>query len=159
MKKFLMIACMVLFSTSMFAQQGAMYVGGNLNYGMHSDYKNIGVGVKAQYEFIQNLRAEASANYFFKKDYCSMWDINANLHYLFRVSDKFAIYPLAGLTVLGTDVDVLGVSASDSDFGFNVGGGIEFPITDAIKINAEAKYQIVDDWDRPVLSVGIAFAL
>ena len=41
----------------------------------------------------------------------------------------------------------------------NVGGGIEFPITDVIKINAEAKYQIVDDWDRPVVSVGIAFAL
>lgn len=40
-----------------------------------------------------------------------------------------------------------------------VGGGIEFPITDVIKINAEAKYQIVDDWDRPVVSVGIAFAL
>ena len=84
MKKFLMIACMVLFSTSMFAQQGAMYVGGNLNYGMHSDYKNFGFGVKAQYEFIQNFRAEASANYFLEKDNLKMWDINANLHYIHR---------------------------------------------------------------------------
>ena len=41
MKKFLMMACMMLFSTAMFAQQGAMYLGGNLNYGLHSDYKNL----------------------------------------------------------------------------------------------------------------------
>ena len=158
MKKFLMIACMVLFSTSMFAQQGAMYVGGNLNYGMHSDYKNFGFGVKAQYEFIQNFRAEASANYFLEKDNLKMWDINANLHYIFRISDKFAIYPLGGVCVLATDLDAPGIG-SHSDLGVNVGGGIEFPITDVIKINAEAKYQIVDDWDRPVLSLGIAFAL
>ena len=46
MKKFLMMACMMLFSTAMFAQQGAMYLGGNLNYGLHSDYKNFGFGVK-----------------------------------------------------------------------------------------------------------------
>lgn len=156
MKKFLMIACMMLFSTAMFAQQGAMYVGGNLNYGLHKDYKNFGIGVKAQYEFLQNVRAEASANYFLEKDNLKMWDINANLHYIFRISDKFAVYPLAGVCVLATDVDVLG---SNSDLGFNVGGGIEFPINDVIKINAEGKYQIVDDWDRPVVSVGIAFAL
>ena len=154
MKKFLMIACMVLFSTSMFAQQGAMYVGGNLNYG--TDFENLGIGVKAQYEFIQNFRAEASSNYFLKKDDCTMWDINANLHYLFRISDKFAVYPLGGLSVVGTDYK----GVSDSELGINVGGGIEFPITNAVKINAEAKYRFMDDIDdHTVLSVGIAFAL
>ena len=88
MKKLLMMICMMLFSTAMFAQQGAMYLGGNLNYGLHSDYKNFGFGVKAQYEFIQNFRAEASANYFLEKDNLKMWDINANVHYLFNVADK-----------------------------------------------------------------------
>ena len=52
MKKFLMMACMMLFSTAMFAQQGAMYLGGNLNYGLHSDYKNFGFGVKASTKVI-----------------------------------------------------------------------------------------------------------
>jgi outer membrane protein X len=65
---------------------------------------------------------------------------------------------LGGVCVLATDLDAPGFG-SNSDLGVNVGGGIEFPITDVIKINAEAKYQIVDDWDRPVVSVGIAFAL
>ena len=81
------------------------------------------------------------------------------MHYLFRISDKFAVYPLAGLTVVGADVDVPNGS-SNSDFGFNLGGGIEFPITNAVKINAEAKYRLMDDIDdHTVFSVGIAFAL
>jgi len=158
MKKLLMIAFMALMSTTMFAQQGSTWVGANVNYGMHSDYKNFGIGAKVQYEFIDNFRAEASGNYFFKKDYCTMWDVNLNVHYLIPVGG-LTVYPLAGLTLLGTDVEVMGISASDSDFGFNVGAGLEFPLTEAIKLNAEFKYQIVKDWDRPVISVGAAFAL
>ena len=158
MKKYLMIFCMMFIASAAFAQQGATWIGAQANYGLHKDYKNIGVGAKVQYEFIDNVRAEASGNYFFKKDYCSMWDVNLNLHYLIPVGSA-KIYPLAGLTLLGSKVEVLGVSASDSDFGANVGAGVEFPLSDAIKLNFEGKYQIVKDWNRPVISAGVAFAL
>lgn len=158
MKKLLMIACMMLMGTAAFAQQGSTWVGVNANYGMHSDYKNFGVGAKVQYEFIDNVRAEASGNYFFKKDYCTMWDVNLNVHYLIPVGGC-KIYPLAGLTLLGSKVEILGVSASDSDFGANLGAGVEFPLSDAIKLNIEGKYQIVKDWNRPVISAGVSFAL
>ena len=158
MKKILFTFVMLLVGMTSFAQQGSTWVGANVNYGMHSDYKNFGVGAKVQYEFIDNWRAEASFNYFFKKDYCTMWDFNLNVHYLIPVG-SLNIYPLAGFTLLGNKVEVLGVSHSDSDFGFNAGAGIEFPITDGIKLNFEGKYQYVKDWDRPVLSVGVAFAL
>ena len=159
MKKFLMIAFMALMSTTMFAQQGATWVGANVNYGLDSDYKNLGFGAKVQYEFIDNFRAEASFNYFLKKDYCTMWDVNLNVHYLIHAGDKLTIYPLVGLTLLDTKVEVFGVSASDSNFGANVGAGIEYPLTDGIKLNVEGKYQIVKDWDRPVISAGVSFAL
>lgn len=158
MKKILMIACMMLMGTAAFAQQGATSVGANVNYGLHSDYKNFGVGVKAQWEFMNNIRIEPSFNYFFKKDYCTMWDVNMNLHYLIPAG-SVKIYPLAGLTLLGSKVEVLGVSDSDSDFGLNLGAGVEFPLTEAIKLNLEGKYQIVKDWDRPVISAGLSFAL
>jgi len=168
MKKFLMIACMMLMGTAAFAEQGDTNVGVNVNYGMHSDYKNLGVGAKVQYEFIDNFRAEASGNYFLKKDYCTMWDVNLNAHYLIPLG-SVKVYPLAGLTLLGTKVDIPtmtimgttigGGSASDSNFGLNLGGGVEFPITDAMKVNVEAKYQIVKDWNRPVISAGLCFAL
>lgn len=168
MKKYLMIFCMMFIASAAFAQQGATWIGAQASYGLHKDYKNIGVGAKVQYEFIDNVRAEASGNYFFKKDNCSMWDVNLNLHYLIPVG-SVKIYPLAGLTLLGSKVDipevtVMGVkvgggSASDSDFGANVGAGVEFPLSDAIKLNIEGKYQIVKDWNRPVISAGVAFAL
>lgn len=169
MKKIFMAACMMLFSTAMFAEQGDLYVGGNLNYGMHSDYKNLGIGVKGQFEFVDHFRGEASYNYFFEKDYCTMWDVNANVHYLFNINDQFTVYPLAGLTALGVKFDVPtisignttigGGSGSDTKVGFNIGGGVDYFLSETIKLNAELKYQIVSDFDRPVLSVGIAFAL
>ena len=111
MKKFLMMACMMLFSTAMFAQQGAMYLGGNLNYGLHSDYKNFGFGVKAQYEFIQNFRAEASANYFLEKDNLKMWDINANLHYIFRITDNFEKIKIASTFIFILHIVFIGLDA------------------------------------------------
>lgn len=168
MKKLLMIAVMFLSSTAMFAEQGDMWVGANANYGMHSDYKNLGIGAKIQWEFMDNIRVEPSFNYYFKKDLCTMYDVNINGHYLINAGG-LTIYPLAGVTLLGTKVtvpaiNVMGyntpeVSASDSNLGLNVGGGVEFPISDGIKLNAEFKYQIVKDWNRPVISVGAAFAL
>ena len=48
MKKFLMIAIMALASTAMFAQKGATYVGANVNYGLHSNYKNLVNGLTPQ---------------------------------------------------------------------------------------------------------------
>ena len=150
-----MSAIMALASTAMFAQKGATYVGANVNYGMHSDYKNFGVGVKAQYEFLQNVRAEASFNYFFKKDNISMWDLNLNAHYVFHVGGV-GIYPLAGLCVVGSKVEGFD---GNTDLGYNLGGGVEFPIGNNVKLNFEAKYQFVNDLDRPVISAGIAFPL
>lgn len=135
-----------------------MGAGINLNYGLHSDYKNFGIGVKYQYEFVENVRGEASFNYFFKKDLCTMWDANLNFHYLFHLGEKPVLYPVAGLTLLGTSVD-LGAfgSASDTNIGANLGVGFEYPIVDAFKLNAEVKYQLVKDWNRPVISIGAVY--
>ncbi len=117
MKKYLMIVCMMLISTATFAQQGSTFVGANVNYGLHKNYKNFGIGAKVQYEFIDNWRAEASGNYFFKKDYCTMWDVNLNVHYLIHATDKLNFYPLAGLTLLGSKIsgsDVISDSYNDA---------------------------------------------
>ncbi len=177
MKKIISIACMMLISTTMFAQSGKFSAGINLNYGLHSDFKNFGGGIKLQYEFIENVRAEVSGNYFLKKDDCTMWDANLNLQYVFHVGDKLGIYPLAGLTVLGVKVDIPsteipsyniggmhigggtvgGGSADDTKIGGNIGAGIEYYLSDKFKVNAEAKYQYVKDWDRPVVSIGASY--
>ena len=95
MKKLLVLVCAAIVSISASAQKGDKAIGVNLSYG--TEVKNIGLGVKGQYYFTNRLRGEASIDHFLKKDNVSMWDINANLHYLFDVAPKLQVYPVVGV--------------------------------------------------------------
>lgn len=94
MKKLLVLVCAAIVSISASAQKGDKAIGVNLSYG--TKVKNIGLGVKGQYYLTDRLRGEASIDYFLKKDDVSMWDINANLHYLFDVAPKLRFILLWG---------------------------------------------------------------
>lgn len=78
------------------AQKGDIAAGLNVGYG--TEIKNIGIGIKGQYNITDAIRAEAGFDYFLEKDGLSMWDINLNVHYLFNVHEKIKVYPLAGIT-------------------------------------------------------------
>lgn len=156
-----MAVVMMLSTAFLFAQEkGEMGAGVNLSYGTKSGFSNFGIGAKFQYNILDNLRIEPSATYYLKKDFISMWDINANVHYLFGLGDNFRLYPLAGLTFLGWSFDYAGEldgNASFTKFGFNLGGGAEYLITPRLALNLEIKYQIVSDWNRPIFSLGAAY--
>ena len=84
-----------------------------------------------------------------------MWDLNANAHYLFDITEKFRAYPLAGLTVVNksyTDVD-----DSITRLGLNLGGGCEYDVTPSVVLNAEFKYSIVSTIDQAVFSLGAVY--
>ena len=153
----MMIACMMLFSTAMFAEKGDMFVGGGISYGLGSDYKNFGIGVKGQYEIFNNFRADAQVDHFFKHDGISMSDININLQYLLG-DGNLRYYPLAGLALVGHSTNAFGF-LEEMKAGFNIGAGAELPITDKWKVFAEAKYQIVEDWGRFIPTIGVMIAL
>lgn len=157
MKKLMMIACMMLFSTAMFAEKGDMFVGAGLSYGFHSDYKNFGIGVKGQYEIFNNFRADAQIDHFFKHEGLSMSDININLQYLLG-DGNLRYYPLAGLALVGHSTNAFGF-LEEMKAGFNIGAGAELPITDKWKVFAEAKYQIVEDWGRFIPTIGVMISL
>jgi hypothetical protein len=46
-----------------------------------------------------------------------------------------------------------------SRLGLNLGGGIENPLNNQFKVNAEVKYQIVQGYNRPVISLGVSYAI
>lgn len=152
-----MIACMMLFSTAMFAEQGDMWIGGGFSYGFHSDYKNFGIGVKGQYDILDRLRADAQVDHFFKHDGVSMSDINVNLEYVVE-QDQFRWYPLVGLAFVGHSTNSFGF-LSEAKVGFNFGAGAEVPVGDNWKLFLDAKYQVVKDWGRFIPTVGVMFAL
>ena len=178
MKKLLMTICLVLSSMTMFAEQGETWVGLTGNAGLNSNYKNYGPGLKIQYELFNNVRLEASANYFFKTSYAAssditIWDADLNLHYVFRVGD-LGIYPIIGGSLVNKIYDDVKLNLDDtmthrwelfedhkneSKMAFNGGAGLEYKIMPKLKLNAEFKMQIMQNNNRPVVSVGVAYAL
>ena len=112
-------------------EKGQMAAGVNFNLGTGygGGYSNFGIGAKFQYSFTDHIRIEPAFTYYFKKDYLSMWDLFANVHYVFGMAnDKLNLYPLAGIGVLGAKASVLGFSASTTNFGVNLGGGVEYKL-------------------------------
>jgi outer membrane protein X len=48
-------------------------------------------------------------------------------------------------------------SASTTNFGFNLGGGIDFALSEKLVLNGQLKYMLASDWSRLILSAGVAY--
>lgn len=160
-KVLLLLVCMCACVATSYAQKGESALGVHLNYGNDS---NLGLGVKYRYGITEHLRIEPAVNYYFKHDYASMWDMEANLHYLFPVADNVSIYPLGGLgyaraTAHLSDLGIGWKNVSDGKIAVNLGAGMDFRVASNIKLNLELKYQIVDNFNQLVLSAGVSFGL
>ena len=152
MKKYLFIlVAMFAMSTAAFAQKGVTAFGVQ---GAYDDWNGqFGLGVKVQQGFADQFRAEIGADLFFKKNDISMFDVNANFHYVIPVAaEKFNVYPLAGANIAFFNHDI------PTRIGLNLGGGLEFFITDTVKIIGEAKYIISDNgFSRFGANFGVTF--
>ena len=177
MKKLFLMLCVALVSVGAFAQKGEQRVGLNLNYG--TEISNVGLGAKYQYGITDAIRLEGGFDYFFKKDGASMWDINVNAHYLFPFAEKFAVYPLVGLTytnwnldyavgfdmdsdpntgsMWGMDEEIASGKVHESRFGVNLGAGVQYAINDRWGVNFEVKYQLISDFDQAVFGIGATY--
>ena len=151
-------------------EKGDMAAGAKFVYGSVDGYGITGFGAKFQYNVMDPLRLDASFTYFLPKKVglsglaetkTSWWDASVNAHWLFRLGQKVNVYPLAGLGILGVSskAEVLGISANNSasNFGFNIGGGIDFFLSESMFLNAEAKYMMAEG-NMLMLSAGIGFA-
>ena len=167
MKKLMMIAAMMLMSIGAFAQ-GKMAVGANLGYAAYGDgYSPMGLGAKFQYEFVENIRGELAYNYWFPKDKAGVMDFDLNFQYLFPVAEDIKIYPLAGVNLAMQHGDAF--EEKESIFGFNIGAGAEYYLSEQLKLNLDIKYQrnkktktvngydFEYKFDGPVFQMGIAY--
>ncbi len=169
-----MMACSGVFaqkSGGVAKNKGKMSIGANLNIGSDEDFTNFGLGVKFQYGIMDKIRVEPSFNYYFETDNVSMWDLSLNGHYLIpiKANKKLTIYPLAGLAIVGIKVStdpiefmgeiIPGTDISATNLGINAGCGIEYILNSKLSINGELKYQIVEDYNRPIISGGINYKL
>ena len=177
--------CVALVGLCASAQEkGDMAVGVNLGAApcleSGASLTNFGIGAKFQYNLTTPIRVEADLDYWFKAKGMDMFDISANVHYLFGIGSKLKVYPLVGIGYahLGAsfsfDVpdydadwsgyisrsssdDLEGGSASASKFLFNIGAGAEYPVSEKLSIGAEIKYQYIKDFSRLPISVGVTY--
>ncbi len=163
------VAMMAVVAIPVSAQKGTKSVGAQVVLGSGDGLSNIGLGAKFRYNVSNPIRLEGAFTYFFEKDLVSMWDLSVNAHYLFHVAPRLTLYPLAGLGIMGVTVDVpkvnlgggigtIGGRHSDSEFGFNIGGGADYMLNQQWGLNAEVKFRVGGDWNRTLISLGATYA-
>lgn len=183
MKKQFIALCMALVGLCASAQEkGDMAAGLNLGVsplvGNGGGVTNFGLGAKFQYNVSNPIRLEADIDYWFKSQGMGVFDISANAHYLFKLSDKFNLYPTVGIgyghvssvwddvmdelndwasSIPGYDYDDEDLSFSGNRFLFNVGIGAEYAVTDKISVGAEFKYQFMKDFGRLPITIGVTY--
>lgn len=153
----------VLAVTMMFAsvagaqERGQQAAGLNFEIGAGDNYTNYGLGFKYQYTIVDHIRVEPSFIYFFRKDHVSMWDMTANIHYIFSPTYNINVYPIVGLGVTQGRLDDYFDNYTFTKFAFNFGGGAEYMLTDVIGVSFEYKYRIVDNLDRSHFVFGVTY--
>lgn len=140
--------------------KGDMAGGVKLAYLTDSGYDPFGIGVKFQYNALDNLRLEPSFTFFMPEKIIGIntnaMVFSANAHWLFRAGKKVNIYPLAGLGVVIAHASYEGNSASNTQAAFNFGCGADFFVSQKGFINVEGKFMIADGTSF-IPSVGYGF--
>ena len=147
MKKVLFAFLLTVITMSASAQAGTQSVGFSL--GCAFDTNSTTIGVDYRYNITDAWRLAPSVSRYIQHD---AWVIDANVHYVFRLSEMFGFYPLAGLNLSFWDSKYDPIS-----FGANLGMGAELYATEKITIGLEAKYNISVDYDQPSLALRIGY--
>jgi outer membrane protein X len=166
MKKILLLFVMATAMLMANAESGEWEVGGQVVYGTEAETAGIGLHVKNC--LTDAFRVTLSSNYYFKHSGVSAFDVNLEGNYLFNVGEKVRVYPLAGVCLgiwHADDIDVMSYGGqgvhvdgqTDSKFGANLGGGIDYLLSDHLSLNAEVKYQIISHADQVVFGIGASY--
>ena len=97
MKKILLVLMMATAMLMANAESGEWAVGGQMVYG--SKAETAGLGLHLKYNLTDAFRASLSSNYYLKHDGVSAFDVNLEGNYLFDLSEKVRVYPLAGVVL------------------------------------------------------------
>ena len=158
MKKLFLMLMLAVISLGTFAQtrQGGQQVGFNIGYGFDSE--NATLGVDYRYCLTDEFRLNPSLTYFVKNNGLSAWAIDMNAHYVFRLSDAFGFYPLAGLSLSFWNWDAgHDLSHNETRLGANIGLGGEFYATSQFTIGLDLKYNIIKDFDQAMFAVRVGY--
>lgn len=141
-------------------QERPFNLGAQLSWGDDAD---LGLGVRYENRLDRlapsvPLRVIGSFDWFFPGNDVTYWELNANVAYQFTLQNsRIGPYAGGGLNIARASVDVAGVgSASDTEVGLNLLGGIRFPSTGRLTPYVEIRLEL-GGGEQFVLTGGLLF--
>jgi len=150
----IILSIVLFFSFAMSLQAQTITAGGGVGYGSESEDFNFQVNA---YYGLPNLpfRLGGDVGYAKPEDNLTQIEGNANIHLMLLDKKLVSIYGLTGLNVLFNRFSNNSTSTSNTDTGFNAGGGAELNLGFG-RAFGEAKYILGREGDEQVvLGVGI----
>jgi len=164
----IVVVGVILFgNNTLYAQSGDLKLGGGLVLSTGAvdnggDLDNtIGLKVDGVYEIDENWRAGGDFTFYFPDEEgntdLTVWELNFNAHYIFYQENDLMAYGIGGLNITSINIDTQFGDNSESEFGLNLGGGIEYPL-DFANLFGELKFGgIGGDADQFVFGAGLRF--
>jgi opacity protein-like surface antigen len=161
MKKFLILwtTIMVLFTLSINAEadpaETGFYLGGGVAYAWENfdgdfDFDDAwGLNAFAGYRFMRYIALEGNFNWYddFESDSTSadveIWTLMLDLRAMYPVyNDRLVPYLRIGGGYMDAKATAGSLDASNEDFAFNLGGGLDYYVTDQVSIGLDGKYVV-----------------
>jgi opacity protein-like surface antigen len=160
-------------------EKGVSSIGVMIGYAV--DNKSALIGADFRYNIRDRVRLAPSVLYSLKNEYRSTVYVNADAHYLARVTNKITLYPVGGIglsvwnfdglipeSLIPESLDPLTSAGSYSEtsgsetktrIGLNLGFGGEMRVTKDIIVGAEFKYNLTSEriYDQAMFLVRAAY--
>ena len=142
-------------------EKGISSVGGIVGYAIESEQAVVGFDFR--YNVLNRVRLAPSVLYHVKKNDTDDLFLNADVHYLGRITPKMTLYPLAGLGVSflrHRTPNILPMKekyVTETRLGLNLGFGGEVRVSKDLIIGAEFRYNWTERWyNRAMLLARVA---
>lgn len=173
MKKLVLLTvCIFSFAAAGFAQRGNNRYKGEkgissagVMLGYAVDNQSALVGADYRYNILDRLRLAPSVLYTLKNDHLNTWYVNADAHYLARITERITIYPVGGIGFSVWNMENTPVlpefeeTQTKMRLGLNLGFGGEIRITKDIITGAEFRYNLTKEriYDQAMFLVRAAY--
>ena len=164
----IVVSLLFALNTAAMAQTGDFKLGGGivLSTGAleNSNLDNtFGIKVDGIYRLDENWRAGGDFTFYFPDSEgdvdATVWELNFNGNYIFHEEEELMGYAIGGLNITSVSIDTPVGESSESEFGLNLGAGLEYSL-DFADLFGEAKFGgIGSDADQFVFGAGFRFDL
>jgi len=136
---------------------GQLSVGGGVAYDNFFDRG--GLQIRGMYEVNKRLRPSLDIVYYIGRSGFTLTSLsfNTNLHFLIINKEKINVYGLGGLNVTRFRLKDSVQKVINTNSRINVGGGIDFHLSETLSGIGTIKYDFKDDLNRWIISAGVVY--